>query len=164
MTETLGARIARYRKRAGMTQEQLAEYMDVTPQAVSKWENDLSCPDITALPKLSELLGITIDTLLSGEKPQEVRLLPPEEKKDINKMLLRIYVDSADGDKVRVNLPVALVKMAMEIGMEVPSFDGQEALKKINFEEIISMIEVGVMGKLVEIESGDGDIVSITVE
>ncbi len=45
---TLGTRIAEYRKQCGMTQEQLAEHMDVSPQAVSKWENDMSCPDIAA--------------------------------------------------------------------------------------------------------------------
>ena len=43
--ETLGQRIADYRKRLGETQEQLAEAMEVSAQAVSKWENDISCPD-----------------------------------------------------------------------------------------------------------------------
>ena len=49
---TLGQRIAYYRKRAGLTQEELAEKCSVTPQAVSKWENDISSPDISLLPTL----------------------------------------------------------------------------------------------------------------
>lgn len=53
MEETLGKRIVFHRKRLGLTQDALAERMGVTAQAVSKWENDQSCPDIGALPKLA---------------------------------------------------------------------------------------------------------------
>lgn len=161
--KTLGTRIAEYRKKCGMTQEQLSEYMEVSPQAVSKWENDLSCPDITALPGLADLFHITIDELLRGEAKQEVRMLAPEEKKDIDKMLIRIRVDSEDGDKVKVNLPVALIKIALEIGMEIPQFEGREALSRIDLEKVIRLVDEGVIGKLVEVETKDGDIVDITV-
>ena len=64
MEETLGKRIIVNRKRLNMTQDRLAEQLGVTAQAVSKWENDQSCPDISMLPKLAELFGISIDTLL----------------------------------------------------------------------------------------------------
>ena len=57
MEETLGKRIVFHRKRLGLTQDALAELMGVTAQAVSKWENDQSCPDIGALPKLAEIFG-----------------------------------------------------------------------------------------------------------
>ena len=70
MEETLGKRIAAGRKRLGLTQDQLAERLGVTAQAVSKWENDQSCPDITMLPKLAEIFGITTDQLL-GREPKE---------------------------------------------------------------------------------------------
>ena len=50
---TLGKRIQALQKEQGLTQEALAERMDVSPQAVSKWENDLSCPDILSLPQLA---------------------------------------------------------------------------------------------------------------
>ena len=68
--KTLGERIAYYRKRRGLTQEQLAEQCSVTPQAVSKWENDLSAPDISLLVPLAELFGISADELLGKEKAQ----------------------------------------------------------------------------------------------
>ena len=61
---TMGKRIADLRKQKGMTQEQLANQVGVTAQAVSKWENDLSCPDISVLPQLAEVLGVTTDELL----------------------------------------------------------------------------------------------------
>ncbi len=64
MQETLGKRISANRKRLGLTQDQLAEKLGVTAQAVSKWENDQSCPDISILPKLSVIFDISIDELL----------------------------------------------------------------------------------------------------
>lgn len=65
---TLGERIKYYRKRLGLTQEQLAERMGVSAQAVSKWENGLSCPDISILPNLADVFGISMDELL-GRAP-----------------------------------------------------------------------------------------------
>lgn len=64
MEQTLGNRIAENRKGLKLTQDQLAEKLGVTAQAVSKWENDQSCPDITILPKLAEIFGTTTDALL----------------------------------------------------------------------------------------------------
>ena len=69
---TLGKRIMQHRKRLGLTQEQLAERIGVSAQAVSKWENDLSCPDISLLPVLAEIFGITVDELLGKEEPGKV--------------------------------------------------------------------------------------------
>ena len=67
MEETLGKRIMTNRKRLGLTQDKLAEILGVTAQAVSKWENDQSCPDITMLPQLADIFGITTDELLGRE-------------------------------------------------------------------------------------------------
>ena len=64
MENTLGTRIAHYRKQKGLKQDQLAEILGVSPQAVSKWENDQSCPDITLLPKLAKQLEVSVDLLL----------------------------------------------------------------------------------------------------
>lgn len=71
MEETLGKRIAAHRKRLGITQDRLAEQLGVTAQAVSKWENDQSCPDITMLPKLAALFGISVDALLGLSAPEK---------------------------------------------------------------------------------------------
>lgn len=72
--ETLGKRIASLRKEKGLTQEQLAEKVGVSAQAVSKWENDISCPDITLLPLLADLFGVSVDELL-GVKPVEPHIV-----------------------------------------------------------------------------------------
>lgn len=71
MEETLGKRIAIRRKALGMTQDTLAEQLGITAQAVSKWENEQSCPDITMLPKLAEIFACTTDELL-GIPPKEI--------------------------------------------------------------------------------------------
>lgn len=63
----LGANIGSYRKKMGLTQEQLAQKLDVTNQAVSKWETDQSCPDTMLLPKIADVFGITIDALFDRE-------------------------------------------------------------------------------------------------
>lgn len=62
--QTLGAMIAALRKEKGMTQLELAEKMGVTDKAVSKWERDLSCPDVNTIPRLAELFGISVDELM----------------------------------------------------------------------------------------------------
>ncbi len=75
MEETIGKRISHNRKRLGLTQDQLAEKLGVTAQAVSKWENDLSCPDIIMLPRLAEVFGRSTDELLGVATPKPH---PPE--------------------------------------------------------------------------------------
>ncbi len=84
--ETLGKRIAALRKEKGLTQEQLAEKVGVSAQAVSKWENDISCPDITLLPLLADLFDVSVDELL-GVKPVEphVIILDKDETPDDDK-------------------------------------------------------------------------------
>ncbi len=162
MNETIGNRISKYRKEKGMTQEELAGKLGVSSQAVSKWENDASCPDISLLPELCRILGISTDELLTGNT-NEVRLVPVEQRKSLDELTLRVRVNSAEGDKVRVNLPMSLVKVAMEIGVQINA-DGTNALKNVDLEKVLKLVECGAIGKLVEVESADGDIVEVVVE
>ena len=64
---TMGMVITSLRKAQGMTQAELAEKMQVTDKAVSKWERDLSCPDIQSLPRLAEILEVSVEELMQGE-------------------------------------------------------------------------------------------------
>ena len=166
MEMTLGKRIATLRKEKELKQDDLAEMLGVSPQAVSKWENDLTCPDISILPQLAKILGVSVDELLTGHSKDEpiVQIVPPEKQKDFKDMMLRIVVDSAEGDKVRVNLPLPLVEAAIEMGMEMPQLSGGDALKNIDFAKILELVHQGVAGNLIEVESAEGDIVRIFVE
>jgi len=164
MNVTIGSRISKFRKAKGLTQEELASRLGVSSQAVSKWENDASCPDISLLPQLCQVLGITSDELLTG-KSSEVKMVPAEQRKSLEELTLRIYVNSADGDRVKVNLPMSLVKVAMEIGVDLSAnMGGSEAVKKIDLNKIVELVERGMIGKIVEVESADGDTVEVVVE
>lgn len=74
---TMGELILSLRKEQGMTQADLAEKMNVTDKAVSKWERNLSCSDINTLPRLAEIFGISVDELMqvknaeSGSTPEK---------------------------------------------------------------------------------------------
>jgi len=166
MEMTIGKRIAALRREKNLKQDDLAQMLEVSPQAVSKWENDQTCPDISLLPMLAKILSVSVDELLSGKQELQpvVTLVPEAQRKDVKDMMLRIVVDSADGDKVRVNLPMALVQLAMEMGMEMPQVSGNDALKNIDWAQIMDLVGHGAMGNLVEVESADGDIVRIFVE
>ena len=162
MNETIGNRISKYRKAKSMTQEELASTLGVSSQAVSKWENDASCPDISLLSQLCRILGITADELLSG-KTNEVKLLLPEQRKSLDELTLRIYVNSDDGDVVKINIPMSLVKVCMEIGVDVGSVSAG-SVKGVDFDKILTLVERGAIGKLVEVQSSDGDTVEVVVE
>lgn len=108
MEETLGKRIVFHRKRLGLTQDALAELMGVTAQAVSKWENDQSWPDIGALPKLAEIFGISTDELLGVERKEvhPAEIVPADgEENDVHpEMTWELPLD--DGKKGGIGLAI----------------------------------------------------------
>lgn len=162
--QTLGETISYYRKANAMTQEQLAEKCSVTAQAVSKWENDLTAPDISLLPKLAELFHCTVDGLL-GVKHAEVVAVDPESV-DLAKILLRIHVISKKGDRVNVNLPLSIAEVLLKNEKLADGMTGGNAhwLKDIDLGQVVALVRMGAMGKLVEVESANGDQVEIWVE
>ena len=166
MNETIGKRIAALRREKSMKQDELAEKLGVTPQAVSKWENDQTCPDISLLPALAAILGVSVDELLSGKKVAEptVKILPAEERKDLKDMMLRIIVNEKSGNQVRVNLPLALIKAAIDSGLNLSQISDNEALQGIDLGKILELVNQGAIGNLVEVESTNGDTVRIFVE
>jgi len=74
---TLSEKVIYYRKRAGLSQEQLAEKLGVSRQAVSKWETGEASPDVNKLRALAEALGVTADELLSPEEPPQSKQQEP---------------------------------------------------------------------------------------
>lgn len=85
---SIGSKIAQYRKEKGITQEALAQLLNVTNQAVSKWESDQCCPDIQILPKLADTFGVSIDALFErAATPIIQNDLPWEDDGDIRVVL-----------------------------------------------------------------------------
>ena len=158
--KTLGQRIAYFRKLRGITQEDLGEKCGVSSQAVSKWENDISAPDITLLSTLAETFGISTDQLL-GLKREVASAVDPETI-DEDRLLLKIDIESNDGDKIKINVPYKLGLVFLQ--SESVGEKNGEALKNVDFKQIAEMVRMGLLGHVVDIESADGDKVKISVE
>ena len=92
-------------------------------------------------------------------------MVPEEQRKSMDELIFRVKVNSADGDKVRINLPMSLVKLGLEIGMDVSgTMCNSESLKNVDMQKLVELVEQGALGKLVEVESADGDNVEVVVE
>ena len=66
-TLRISASIRSYRRENSMSQTSFGELFGVSPQAVSKWERELSCPDIILLPEIARVLGVTVSYLLGAD-------------------------------------------------------------------------------------------------
>ena len=105
--QTLGMMISTLRKEKGMTQLELAEKMGVTDKAVSKWERDLSCPDINSIPKLAEIFEISVDELMQ---------VKTETKENISKNKVDEIVDVAlKGIGMAMGIAVAVLSILGEL-------------------------------------------------
>lgn len=93
MVNKINEQITFLRKQMNITQDELANKLGVTNQAVSKWENNICCPDIQLLPKIAELFGVSIDSLFGNNSvlkkddilsqlKESYKALPKEEKAD----------------------------------------------------------------------------------
>lgn len=85
---TLGQKLKEIRKKLGLSQEQLAEIMNVSRQAITKWENDVGLPDTENLKEISHIFGVTIDYLLDNNN--DLPLLAMKKELDKNKYKSKI--------------------------------------------------------------------------
>ncbi len=159
---TIGQKLSEKRKRCGFTQDEVAERLRVTPQAVSKWEHDVSCPDISLLPEIARLYGTTVDDILSCEATPEVVTIKDTDRKNMDDMVLKIRIHER-GDKVNINLPLPIIKAAVAAGMASHISIGKADLSNIDFTAVIDLVERGTMGRIMEVESSDGATVIIEV-
>ncbi len=162
-TDTIGSRISQGRKAKGYTQEEFSKLLDVTAQAVSKWENDISCPDIQLLPKIAELLDTTTDELLTGKKSEK-----KEEKQNINidtsNLKININVLKPGQNPVNVSLPLSMVKRFAKIGNGISGIMGNGTIDGVKFDEILSLVENGATGEILNVVADDNTNVKISIE
>ena len=149
MKEHIGQHIAYYRKKSGMTQEQLAEKMEVTAQAVSKWENGLTCPDLDSVARLADYLGVTVEQLIYGDAA--VPAVQVVETPQVGRRVLCIHIQTQVGvaTNVTVRFPVELLLRAYELG-NLEALVGEEAPY---VEQAIEMIRQGTVGSLVDVDT-----------
>lgn len=115
--KNIGETIASLRKNKGMTQNELAEKMNVTDKAVSKWERNLSCPDVNTISKLADILGVSVEELLNSKNKE--------------------YFNSKIKDLV--NLIFKAVALAMGIAVVFLNI-----LDKINVKSSMIMLGIGI--------------------
>jgi len=154
---TIGQNIAYFRKQKKLTQEELAEKMSVTAQAVSKWECDTSYPDIIVMQALAKTLGVSVDNLLEGERA--VAELCEASAEIINRRIMLIRVDAGE-THVTTRIPVNAVKKSIENGV-LKKIIGEEAFDQV--AGAFDMADDGFVGTLVEVDHEDTH-VRITVE
>ena len=116
--QTLGQKIAELRKAKNMTQLELANKLNITDKAVSKWERDISCPDINTFPKLAEILDVSVDELLQANSLKD----ETNKKEDI------------------VDLVLKAVPLALGIGVAL-----LVTFKQIQLEEAASLLAIAVV-------------------
>ncbi|MDQ0508644.1 transcriptional repressor DicA [Aedoeadaptatus ivorii] len=117
--ENMGTLIAAKRKQLQMTQWDLAEKMGVTDKAVSKWERNLSVPDTQSIPKLAEVLGMSVEELMQGKEVKTV-----QKDRDIDEIITLIF---------------KAVCMAMGIAVTVLGILG-----KVKPENAVTMLGIGL--------------------
>ena len=77
--KTLGSFLSALRRAQGLTQQEVADRLAVSNKAVSRWERDEAMPDITLLPAIADLFGVTVDELLRGERKRAADTPPTSE-------------------------------------------------------------------------------------
>lgn len=121
----LGTTIAALRKEQNMTQEALANALGVTNQAVSKWESDQSCPDISLLPDIAELFHVSIDSLFGRESlPATIQQEVPWEDDDTLRIVVyrgHTYLENYDSaSSIHVRLSGSNIQnVNCEVGLAV---------------------------------------------
>ena len=164
MEKTIGKKLYDLRKQSGFTQDYVAEKLGVSAQAVSKWENDIACPDIMTLPNIANLYGISIDELFKNEEVKSNVKFEKTEKINENELIFRVYVDTVHGDDIKVNLPYLLVKEIINVGKNISSVVSGIDLSGVDFETIFAMVESGALGEIVNVKTQNNDIVRVVVE
>jgi len=172
-SESLGRRIARLRLAKTATQERLAKELNVSPQAVSKWENDINYPDISLLPDLARFLGVSVDELLSGASASAQESVAAQES-TAEKSAAEVVAVAADEPAEIVEEPIEQDNQGIAVqssGFSFGKLFGKSIVKVEKNDETDGSKKKGVRlgngsakhGLHVYIVSDDGDVVDMCV-
>lgn len=157
-TMNIGNNIAALRKKKGITQEELANELGVSAQAVSKWENNSSCPDVSLLTKIADYFGVSVDALLRTQEDDIVDLA--EEKEDNakpdDKKNIVIKIMQQNGKENVIKVPFKFVKLGLNIGTMF-------GLDKDISSKIVTLAESNVTD-IVNIDTENGEHIEIMLD
>ena len=173
-SETLGRRIARLRLARTATQERLAKELNVSPQAVSKWENDINYPDISLLPDLARFLGVSVDELLSGASASAQESVAAQESATAQESAAEVISVATDEPAEIVEEPVEQENQgiaAQSSGFSFGKLFGKSMVKVEKNDEADGSKKKGVRlgngsakhGLHLYVVSDDGDVVDMCV-
>ena len=173
-SETLGRRIARLRLARTATQERLAKELNVSPQAVSKWENDINYPDISLLPDLARFLGVSVDELLSGASASTQERASVQESASTQESVAEVVPVASDEPAEIVEEPVEQDNQGIATqssGFSFGKLFGKSMVKVEKNDEADGSKKKGVRlgngsakhGLHVYVVSDDGDVVDMCV-
>lgn len=156
----VGNNIALLRKSKGITQDELAGALGVSAQAVSKWENNSSCPDVSLLTEIADFFGVSVDDLLRCETDDIIKKTASAENttniKNYKKKVV-ITVTQPSGKKNVIKIPFSFVKTGLKIGTVFGLSDDV-------YEKINSLVNDASITEFADIESENGDNVRIVLE
>ena len=157
--KSLGEALKVHRTQCKMTQEFVAETIGVSRQAVSKWENNSSCPDVSLLTEIADYFGVSVDALL---RENEEDIVNSSENKDTNakssddKKNIMIKVTQQNGKENIIKVPFKFVKLGLNIG-------NMFGLSKDVSDKIATLAE-NDMTDIVNIDTENGEHIAITLD
>lgn len=126
--EKIGGLIRRLRIEHGLTQKALADFMNISDKTISKWERGLGCPDVSLLPRLSEIFGVHLENLLSGD-------LDANSLVGGNMKKLKFYVCKTCGNLITATGEATISCCGKRMQEEVPQKAKEEEKLKVELIE-----------------------------
>ncbi len=144
---SIGKNIALLRKNKGLTQAELGDLLGVSNQAVSKWESEMTMPDVMLLPEIAKVLGVEINDLYGPLENHSVEEASEETKHDEteDRRILNI-VAQAEGANVKIRIPCKAVQSVLDCCLD----EEDEELKSI-----VSILESDATGTLVDADTDE---------
>ena len=112
---TLGERICQYRVQRHLSQQEVAEKLEVSRQSVSKWETDGAVPELDKLVKLCELFEVSLDELVRGEKPRESEAETPEPSEKGQETVLTVQMTQSRPERSNAQVAAGAVLLAVAL-------------------------------------------------
>ncbi len=168
----IGKNISALRKERGITQEELAKALGVSAQAVSKWENNSSCPDVSLLTDIADYFGITVDALLRSDEKEIICIKTEDSSKNDGyayndndshnynlgnyKKSVNIKIVQQNGKEINVKIPFKFVKQGLNIG-------SMFGLDKNIADKISTLINGESITDIVDVVTENGEHITITL-
>mgnify|MGYP004577724771 CR=1 FL=1 len=158
----IGNNISLLRKSRNLTQEELAAALGVSAQAVSKWENNSSCPDVSLLTVIADYFGVTVDALLRSGAEEITRADPPSTDDNVaavrgGKRNVSIKVTQPNGKETNVKVPFGVVKMGLGVGNVF-------GLQRDVADKIGALLDDPAAADILSVDGENGEHVTISIE